>query len=181
MRAIGPGLFPLAVHLALEPLAAVDVPIRVPVDPISAHQVTGPAALVNVAIRVDKLAIPAGLVAAPGAAIRGSVRPLHLALAMAHTSKPLPHVLSTSCLILIAHPFLAIDEVAHLQVLRVRPVLIVLSSLGVDVLPSPDCLPILLVLEVLERELLVMLSLLAQVLLETPIRQKASYTCLHHC
>ena len=47
--------------------------------------------------------------------------------------------------------------------------------------PSPDCLPILVVLEVLERELQVMLSLLAQVLLETPIRQEASHTGLHHC
>ena len=96
MRAIGPGLLPLAVHLALEPLAAIDVPIRVTVDTISTHQVAGPATLVNVAIWVDELAIPAGLIAAPGAAIRGSVRPLHLALAVAHTSEPLPHVLRTS-------------------------------------------------------------------------------------
>ena len=181
VRAIWPGLFPLTMHLALEPLASVDVPVRVSVDTIPAHQVTGPAALVNVAIRVDELPIPAGLVTAPGSAIRSSIRPLHFALTVAHASQPLSHILGASCQVLIIDPLLAVDEVAHLQVLRVCPVLLILSPLGVNVMPAPYCLPILVVLKVLERKLCIMLSLHAQVLLEPPVRQEASYTCLHHC
>ena len=46
---------------------------------------------------------------------------------------------------------------------------------------SPDRFPILHILEVLQRELLIVLLLLAQMFFKTAIRQETPYPSLHHC
>ena len=148
------------------------------VDTIATHQVAGPIAFVNISIGVDELSIPARLITAPDSTISRAIWPLHGALTVAHTPKPLSLILSTSRIILIVLKIFAINEVFNFKLLRVGFIFCVLACFSVDFMAETDCLPVFFPFEIWMWVLFIMLFLSFQMILKPSICYKTTHARL---